>query len=163
MHVAKGSTPAGSVSHWKGNDTPIEAVMKDADNALYKAKHNGRNRTECINAQWSNDDDDASHHQRFRGNRFANALSNLEYTWNSEFKDCLLLVEYNSLVQKPQETLNKIYDFIGLPVYNHRYENIVWNTIIQKVVNNRSKGVAFPYSPKPSPEKMITVIKDCIK
>lgn len=34
------------VSHWKGNDTPIEAVMKDADNALYKAKHNGRNRTE---------------------------------------------------------------------------------------------------------------------
>ncbi|GAJ75290.1 GGDEF domain protein [Vibrio sp. JCM 18905] len=34
------------VSHWKGNDMPIEAVMKDADNALYKAKRNGRNRTE---------------------------------------------------------------------------------------------------------------------
>ncbi|PFG56267.1 diguanylate cyclase (GGDEF)-like protein [Vibrio sp. ES.051] len=34
------------VSHWKGNDIPIAAVMKDADNALYKAKHNGRNRIE---------------------------------------------------------------------------------------------------------------------
>ena len=60
-----------------------------------------------------------------KGNRFANALSNLEYTWNSEFKECLLLIEYNSLVQRPQETLNKIYDFIGRPYYKHNFNNIV--------------------------------------
>jgi len=60
-----------------------------------------------------------------RGNRFANALSNLEYTWNSEFNGCLLLIEYNSLVQKPQETLNKIYDFIGQPHYRHNLKHIV--------------------------------------
>jgi sulfotransferase len=68
-----------------------------------------------------------------RGNRFANALSNLEYTWNSEFKDCLLLVEYNSLVQKPQKTLNKIYDFIGQPHYRHNLNNIVSNDPHKKV------------------------------
>ncbi|MGP8307714.1 sensor domain-containing diguanylate cyclase [Vibrio sp. YIC-376] len=34
------------VGHWVGNDEPINAVLKSADDALYQAKHKGRNRTE---------------------------------------------------------------------------------------------------------------------
>lgn len=34
------------VSHWKGQEDSIHEAIKNADNALYKAKRNGRNRTE---------------------------------------------------------------------------------------------------------------------
>ncbi len=33
------------VSHWDGTNEPINAVLKHADDALYQAKHNGRNQT----------------------------------------------------------------------------------------------------------------------
>ncbi|MGY0614985.1 sensor domain-containing diguanylate cyclase [Vibrio sp. FJH11] len=33
------------VSHWDGTNEPINAVLKSADDALYQAKHNGRNQT----------------------------------------------------------------------------------------------------------------------
>ncbi|WP_375293768.1 hypothetical protein [Vibrio sp. Y53_MX_L15] len=34
------------MSHWSAEDEPISATLKRADDALYQAKHNGRNRTE---------------------------------------------------------------------------------------------------------------------
>lgn len=34
------------LSYWDGGSEPINAIMKNADDALYQAKHNGRNRTE---------------------------------------------------------------------------------------------------------------------
>ncbi|MFN1551194.1 sensor domain-containing diguanylate cyclase [Vibrio natriegens] len=33
------------ISHWDGTNEPINAVLKNADDALYQAKHNGRNQT----------------------------------------------------------------------------------------------------------------------
>ncbi len=59
------------------------------------------------------------------GNRFENDFSSLKYTWNSEFKDCLLLIEYDDLVKNTQKTINKIYDFIGQPYFEHNLKNIV--------------------------------------
>ena len=35
-----------------------------------------------------------------------------------------LFVEYENLVKNPQEELNKIYDFLELPHYNHTFDNI---------------------------------------
>ena len=59
------------------------------------------------------------------GNRFVVPYITFKDVWNSEFKRCLLLVEYNDLVKSTQETLNKIYDFIEEPRYTHDLNNIV--------------------------------------
>ena len=36
----------------------------------------------------------------------------------------ILLVEYDDLVSNPQNEMNRIYDFIGLPRYNHNFESV---------------------------------------
>lgn len=33
------------ISRWDGTNEPINAVLKNADDALYQSKHNGRNQT----------------------------------------------------------------------------------------------------------------------
>jgi len=63
------------------------------------------------------------------GNRFERDFSSLKYTWNSEFKNCLLLIEYDDLVKNTQKTINQIYDFIGQPHYQHNLKNIVSDKI----------------------------------
>ncbi len=39
-------------------------------------------------------------------------------------KDYIHIIEYNDLVLKPQETMNKIYEFLEIEKYNHDFDNI---------------------------------------
>jgi len=40
----------------------------------------------------------------------------------------ILLVEYNDLTQKPEETMRRVYDFIGMDYYeSHDYENVEYS------------------------------------
>lgn len=39
-------------------------------------------------------------------------------------KDQYMFVDYNDLVEKPQETFDKVYDFYGIPNYKHDFKNI---------------------------------------
>jgi sulfotransferase len=54
-----------------------------------------------------------------KGNRFETSYEQLKETFESEYAECLYLVEYNDLVDNSQETLDGIYNFLGLPSYNH--------------------------------------------
>jgi sulfotransferase len=54
-----------------------------------------------------------------KGNRFETSYYQLKETFESEYAECLHLVEYNDLVDNPQETLDGIYNFLGLPSFNH--------------------------------------------
>ena len=67
------------------------------------------------------------------GNRFDVPFFHLKETWNSEFKRCLLFVEYNDLIKSTQKTLNKIYDFIEQPYYEHDLNNIISNDPLKEV------------------------------
>ena len=48
----------------------------------------------------------------------------LKTTYESDYKDCLHFVEYDDLVEDTESTLEKIYEFIGEPYYNHPLEKM---------------------------------------
>ena len=47
-------------------------------------------------------------------------LVNLSKTEN---KHHVLFVDYDNIVDKPQETINRIYKFLGIPKYKHKFKN----------------------------------------
>ena len=54
-----------------------------------------------------------------KNNRFETPFNQLKETFESEYAECLHLVEYNDLVDNSQKTLDGIYKFLGLPSFNH--------------------------------------------
>jgi sulfotransferase len=42
----------------------------------------------------------------------------------NEYRDCIHMVEYNDLVSNPQETMDKIYDFLEIDSFDHNFGNI---------------------------------------
>lgn len=59
--------------------------------------------------------------------RFAyNAMKEAYY---GPYRNHLLLVEYNDLTMNPKETMQKVYDFIGEPYYNHDFDNVIYSNV----------------------------------
>lgn len=53
-----------------------------------------------------------------------NALYGIAFACQPENKNNFHFVEYNDLVSDTKNTINKIYDFLGLDYFDHNYENI---------------------------------------
>jgi sulfotransferase len=53
------------------------------------------------------------------------SLLSLNEVLNLKNKNNFHIVEYNDIVNCPQETMDKIYNFLQIPKYNHDFENIV--------------------------------------
>jgi len=56
-------------------------------------------------------------------NEFGIPYRNLHYIQNN-FKDNILLIDYNDLVRKPEVEVSNIYDFLQIPRFNHRFVDI---------------------------------------
>ena len=41
-----------------------------------------------------------------------------------EFQDSIMIVEYDTLAKKPDETMKRIYNFIGEEFYQHDFDNV---------------------------------------
>lgn len=52
------------------------------------------------------------------------SLSSTRECLEKKMRDRLHFVEYKNLVEKPQETLNKIYEFLGEEPFEHDFENV---------------------------------------
>lgn len=52
------------------------------------------------------------------------SLSNLQRVLYPEFKDNILLVEYDDLATNAEEVMNKIYAFLGIDKFEHSYTNL---------------------------------------
>ena len=49
----------------------------------------------------------------------------LQQAFQKNNQKYLLFVEYDDLVKNPQQELNRIYEFLELPLYSHNFENII--------------------------------------
>ena len=55
------------------------------------------------------------------------AWSALKEAYYAEAADKLLLVEYDILCQRPEETMRLIYQFIGEPWFDHDFDNVEYS------------------------------------
>jgi sulfotransferase len=53
-------------------------------------------------------------------------------------RDNILIFRYENLLQEPQESMNRIYDFLKLPKFNHDFENI-------QDMTNHFDNIYLPY------------------
>lgn len=67
------------------------------------------------------------------GETFEKPYLQLKDLYNSKYRDCLMLVEYNNLTDDPHKVLNSIYDFIEQPVYNHDLNSVESNKSYKQV------------------------------
>ena len=52
------------------------------------------------------------------------AYQQFQETYESEYRKCLLLIDYNDLVSNTDNIINSIYNFIGEPNYKHNLDTI---------------------------------------
>lgn len=55
------------------------------------------------------------------------AYNALKEAFYGEYAQHLLLVQYETLVSKPQKALKAVYDFIGEPVFKHDFDNVAFD------------------------------------
>jgi sulfotransferase len=58
------------------------------------------------------------------GGYVSGPLACLKQALYSNEKDMLCVVDYESLTKRPKETMQKIYQFIGEPWFNHDFDNV---------------------------------------
>ena len=58
---------------------------------------------------------------------------NLKSTFDSEYNECLLFVDYNDLVNDTSNELERIYKFIDVPSYAHKLDSVSVDVSYKKV------------------------------
>ena len=58
---------------------------------------------------------------------------NLKSTFDSEYNECLLFVDYNDLVNDTSNELERIYKFIDVPSYTHKLDSVSVDVSYKKV------------------------------
>ncbi len=55
------------------------------------------------------------------------ALGNLRQAWFSESANRLIVIRYDSLIQQPGDTIDRLYDLLGEPRYSHDFEHVEYD------------------------------------
>jgi len=88
-----------------------------------RLKSDAINNNSLINIYRSDEDCMCEYLMRADG-EIDRAMVSVASAFYLENKNIFHIVEYNDLVLKPQETMSGIYKFLGLPDYNHDFNNI---------------------------------------
>ena len=90
------------------------------------------------------------------------AYQQFQETYESEYRKCLLLIDYNDLVSNTDNIINSIYNFIGEPNYKHNLNEIfidknTYNNIERSLglfgLHNIKKGIK---KSKTDPKKILS-------
>ncbi len=57
-------------------------------------------------------------------NQIVSQLVGIKYIIDNEDKNNYLLINYNDLINNTSKTINKIYTFLGIKKYNHKFKNL---------------------------------------
>jgi sulfotransferase len=60
------------------------------------------------------------------------SLDFMQHATMPEFRHLFHFVDYDDFIKNPEQEINKIYDFLEIPKYNHEYQNIVDSTGISR-------------------------------
>ena len=58
------------------------------------------------------------------GNDITRCLNNMKHALNPEYRHMFHFVDYDDLTTNPEREINKIYEYLEIPQYNHEYQNI---------------------------------------
>ncbi len=86
-----------------------------------------------------------------RGSFFGTAWHNLRQAWFSEQADRLIAIRYDSLVAKPAEVINQLYDSIGEERFPHDFDHVEYDEPAFDAILNTPglHRVASRVEPKP--------------
>jgi len=86
-------------------------------------------------------------------------------------KDNLKIISYDSLCNKPKETITELYDFLNIPLYKHKFKNfsqvdiignkpsIIRTNKVEKI--NYKDDIIVPENIKEKYKKQIVLLNDC--
>ena len=57
----------------------------------------------------------------------APALNGVRQAWFSEYAPRLVAIQYDSLVERPRETVAKLYDILGIAPFQHDFDNVEYD------------------------------------
>jgi sulfotransferase len=84
------------------------------------------------------------------GNDIMRCLNNMKHAMNPEYRHLFHFVEYVDLTTNPQKEINKIYEYLEIPQYNHEYQNIEDSSGISE---NSLTGIKNLHKVRPKLEK----------
>jgi hypothetical protein len=67
------------------------------------------------------------------GNVFSDTYDQLKFTYNSIYRDCLHIIDYDDLVVNTDSEIEKIYKFLNIPSYKCNYKTLMENPLLKDI------------------------------
>lgn len=78
-------------------------------------------------------------------------IEGMKLALNPELRNMFLFVEYDDLISNTKEQISRIYEFLGIPKFEHEYSNIFDPTNISE--NSPVTGIKYLHKVRPKIEK----------
>lgn len=139
QQVLKGQTPIDKNRSWGAMNDLLDEIFDCEVKMIYPIRHIGdcvismekMNRKSTVNnhgdnGNWINEQTTIGRAENFIKDDgvFGQPIMKLREMMYRGYKDRLVFVPYNDMLTYPTETFNRIYDELGLPRFEHDFENV---------------------------------------
>jgi sulfotransferase len=78
-----------------------------------------------VNKSYLTQNDNRCDYLMSAGGQIDTILGTINQIMNPEYKNNFCVIQYNEIVNTPNNAMEKIYEFLGLPNYKHNFNNII--------------------------------------